>query len=178
MRFGGFTDPSYKVRVSYAGETLAVHRDGGRWYAAVPVDNSGGPVAATIVVTITDGGMPVSSESFTRLVPPASVSPSYDGRGNLASDGVYEYEWDVEDRLAAVEVVASIRDDGSVPTSAKVRLEFRYDEQGRRVEKVVKHRVGGVWTTVETIRFVWGGWPGEAGLVFVTEQPCQEACEW
>ena len=148
MRLGGFTNPSYKVRVGY----------GGRWYAAVPVDNSGGPVAATIVVTITNNGAVVSSESFTRLVPAASASPTYDPRGNMTSDGVYVYTWDVEDRLASVQVVDSIRDDGSVPASAKVRLEFKYDEQGRRVEKVVQHRISGVWTTVSTIRFVWGGW--------------------
>jgi len=52
VRLAGYTNPTYTVELGCSGTTYPTHRDGGRWYGVVPVDNSSGPVAATIVVNL------------------------------------------------------------------------------------------------------------------------------
>lgn len=159
VRLAGFTDAGNTVELVYGGVTYPAHRDGGRWYGVVPVDNSSGPVAATVTVNIRDGsGTLLSSETVTKLVPRATDTWTYDGRGNKTDDSVYAYTWDAQDRLAAVQVVDAIKNDGSVPSSAKVRVEFTYDAEGRRATKTVKYWIGDAWSTQYTVKFVWAGW--------------------
>ena len=55
----------------------------------------------------------------------------YDDDGNLTKDGRWNYTWDAENRLIAIESI-----DGT-PDAAKKRLEFAYDWQGRRTQKLV-----------------------------------------
>lgn len=46
----------------------------------------------------------------------------------------------------------------SIATSNRLRQEFTYDHQGRRVEKVVKRWDGSAFGNATTTRFVYDGW--------------------
>jgi len=83
VHFAGYAEPGHAVVATIDGVDYPVHRDGAYYYAAVPVDNSQGPVAAEVTVTVRGpGGETVRTESFTRLVPAAGETWTYDLRGN------------------------------------------------------------------------------------------------
>ncbi len=94
------------------------------------------------------------TENRSVLVPAVPESFVYDADGNLLKDGLWNYEWDAENRLIAQE----LRSD--VSTATWKRLEYKYDREGRRVQKLVKTRstVGGSWTTASDTRFLYDGW--------------------
>lgn len=56
---------------------------------------------------------------------------TYDDDGNLLSDGRWNYTWNAENRLIAMQAISS------APAAAKKKLEFTYDSQGRRISKKV-----------------------------------------
>ena len=70
-----------------------------------------------------------------------------------AGGGGVVYEWDAENRLAAVEPA-------STPQNGDKRVEFTYDYLGRRVQKQVFTWDDGTeqWDLTLTRRFVWSGW--------------------
>jgi RHS repeat-associated protein len=70
---------------------------------------------------------------YTQIVGPSSVSPAYDGRGNLTSDGTTAYGYDVENRL--------------ISASGTKNASLAYDPNGR------------LWQTtgVATTRFLYDG---------------------
>jgi YD repeat-containing protein len=147
------------VSVSVNGVPAA--RDGTRYF--VPLDRSETSGAHVLELSVRSGvserlGTDAfeSSGSLPRLLIPAmEESRSYDQRGNLTSDSLRSYEWDAISRLTAVEIRGDIT---GIADADRFRLEFSYDYQGRRIQKVVKQRSGGSWTTVKTIKFVWSGW--------------------
>ena len=92
----------------------------------------------------------------------ASAPPrdcDYDLDGNLEWDGGFEYCWDSENRLVAVEDIA--------PTNGAVRVLNRYDHRHRRTQKTVQRlhvdnppppsppSMHYEWNTVETHTYVW-----------------------
>lgn len=137
---------------------LATTRVGGYFSRRVEAQNSGGPVAlgveiearrtspATNIVTL------VTSQSGKVLVPPASEGFSYDADGNLTADGLWTYDWDAENRLRFMTSAESL------PEADRVRLEFDYDSQWRRIQKTVKHRQSGNWVETLRTKFVWSDW--------------------
>lgn len=74
----------------------------------------------------------------------------YDADGNLVEDGRFEYIWNAENRLTAVEPKVAKR-------GAK-RLTFAYDYLGRRFIKKVFVFDGQAYRPFETIHFVYDGW--------------------
>lgn len=94
-------------------------------------------------VTSTTGGVLVaqSPELF-----------AHDADGNLTNDGRWTYTWDAENRLVAMESKAGI------PPAAQQRLEFAYDWQGRRIQKVVYINDGSGYAASYTNKFVYDGW--------------------
>jgi RHS repeat-associated protein len=127
-------------------------RTGEEFYLGVPVmglkENSLKIQAATATPHY------AMTETRTVLVPAVPETFSYDLDGNLLQDGLWTYEWDAENRLIAQE----LRSD--VSTSTWKRLEYSYDQQSRRIRKLVKTRstVGGTWTTASDTRFLYDGW--------------------
>ncbi len=65
--------------------------------------------------------------SGTASAPPRSFT--HDEDGNLTGDEQWTYHWDAENRL--------IRQEGRSGNSPRLRLDFTYDHQGRRVTKHV-----------------------------------------
>ncbi len=137
-------------------------RDGEYYLGVVDVDNSSGPVSETVVVKVVEhtsqGDIP-SETCFMAVVPKATEDDTdiaYDSRGNLLSDSVHTFKWDLKNRLEWVQTNAAIADD------AKVRVEFDYDAFDRRTEKRVYtwDQVEEDWKSEpdETIKFVWDGW--------------------
>src|SRR5690606_20014863 len=81
----------------------------------------------------------------------------YDLDGNLELDGRWTYEWDAENRLKAMETRTNI---ATAYPDLKHRLEFAYDFQGRRIQKVVKDWDTGssTWQTAKDLRFIYDAW--------------------
>jgi RHS repeat-associated protein len=127
------------------------------------VDNSAGP--ATLAVTIRavrydagEGQDIIVTASGSVTVSAASETLAVADRGGLGADSLFSYEWDINDRLTAVEAVSA------VPPADRRRVEFAYDYQGRRVSKrvfgfVVPPSGGpGSWQLQSDTRFVYDGW--------------------
>ena len=146
----GYAPAGHRVTVN----GLPAHRDGPFYYAAVSVDNSTGPAAQSVTVNeyAPYDPTPVKTRTFTRLVPAAGDDRSYDDRGNLLSDSIYDYEWDALDRLTSVET----NDD--IPEAYRVKLEFEYDAGGRRTKKTVYVWPDDDWAVDSVVKFVYDGW--------------------
>ncbi|WAC21093.1 hypothetical protein OVA24_06815 [Luteolibacter sp. SL250] len=117
------------------------------WFShEIGVSNTGGPV--NLAVEVTDNlGSPVSSGNLA--VPAASTIRTYDEAGNLASDGMWEYKWDSENRLREMKAT----DAATNATFPDLTIEFVYDWQGRRIAKKVTEGV-----TVTHKRYLYEGW--------------------
>jgi RHS repeat-associated protein len=71
--------------------------------------------------------------------------------GNLTGDGLWTYTWDAENRLTKIESVSSL------PNAAKRKLEFGYDNQGRRIWSKISTN-NGSYVVSRNTRFVYDGW--------------------
>lgn len=77
----------------------------------------------------------------------------YDPDGNLTNDGRWTYTWDAENRLVNMTSASSAPRPGS-----KLKLDFVYDWQGRRIQKLVSTNNGSIYVAQYTNRFVYDGW--------------------
>jgi len=84
---------------------------------------SGG--TCTVTATSQDGSNSVGLATVTVTLPaaPSPVNCQYDLNGNLVSDGARTFEWDADNRLVSVTILATGH-----------RSEFGYDGMGRRVQ--------------------------------------------
>lgn len=116
----------------YADNTFALGEfsltDGNNTFTAVAQDSSGRADTNSVSVNL-----------------PAAVSFSYDGNGNLTSDGTRNLEYDDENRLVRV----------SVTNAWKV--EFGYDGLGRRRWRREFIWVNSDWTQAAEIRYIFDG---------------------
>jgi YD repeat-containing protein len=108
----------------------AATRQGGLFYRAVPVTNTAYPVSQGMITVASKNGGSVS-DLGRAYVPKTPEAYTYDLDGNLTSDGRWTYTWDAENRLTAMETLAS------VPAAARKKLAFDYDSMGRRIRKRV-----------------------------------------
>ena len=99
-------------------------------------------------------GTPTTREGgkFLPATPEISI---YDFDGNLTSDGRFTYKWDAENRLIAMQTLAT------VPVIAQRKLAFAYDAMGRRIRKTTWNGTAtGTWQPQLDLRFIHelGGW--------------------
>lgn len=112
-------------------------RRGEYFFRELAVDNGAAPALAQINVVgarsnFGAGGEDAVTEKGGRVFVPQAVETfTHDADGNLTSDGRWNYTWDAEGRLVAMEAKAN------VPAEARLRLEFAYDWVGRRIQKKV-----------------------------------------
>ena len=127
------------------------YRRGEYFHVALAVDNSSGPQYPSIVIQAVAGANSASSTGsvFLAKTPETFV---HDADGNLTQDGRWAYTWDGENRLMAMEALST------VPSAAKLRLEFEYDWRGRRIGKTVKAWSGTSYTNVCVLKFLYDGW--------------------
>ena len=141
--------------VSVNGTTAS--RQGTNYSQKITADNSAGPAKLPVTVhasgTSSITGQPLSlNQDGYMLLPPASRAFTYDFDGNLLSDGLWNYTWDGENRLAAVE------SDTRLPQAIRKRLEFAYDGESRRIGKKVYSWTGSQWQLTNTSTFLYDGW--------------------
>jgi RHS repeat-associated protein len=135
------------------GRAFPVQRqEGGRFFAEAAVNNAAAPAFARLTVVGKDGANVTDIQTGHEYVPRTPEAFLYDADGNLVSDGRWTNFWNCENQLVAMESLPA------VPDTAKKRLEFKYDYQGRRVEKTVYAWTGSQYTAQSTNRFVYDGW--------------------
>jgi RHS repeat-associated protein len=94
----------------------------------------------------------VRRETRTAQIAKALEVFSYDFDGNLLSDGIFNYQWDAENRLTRAETT-SLAVTAGIPHRV---LTFVYDYRNRRVEKKVID--GGNSSTLSHHRFIYDDW--------------------
>jgi RHS repeat-associated protein len=101
-------------------------------------------------LTVAETGQ--TSVSGNVYVPKTAENFSYDANGNLTNDGRWSYTWDAENRLTNLTSLSS------APTASKFKLDFAYDWQGRRIQKLVSTNNGSAYVAQYTNRFLYDGW--------------------
>lgn len=111
-------------RLGSTGTTNNVSCTGGAWAQSINFDSLG-----NIWKSGTSNFAASYSTATNRMTTIGSLTPSYDGNGNLTNDTFYSYAWDAEGKMVSA---------GSGAGTASVT----YDALGRQVEK----KVGSVYT--------------------------------
>jgi RHS repeat-associated protein len=133
-------------------DTVPATRAGGLgfFWKHIAGDNSSAPLWS--LDTITSNNVTLSDRTWT---PPNSVTPVHDDDGNLTYDGRWDSVWDAENRLIRMQTT-EIAAAAGVP---RLRLDFVYDSQGRRVSKTVSTSTNGTtWNFSHNLRFLYDDW--------------------
>jgi RHS repeat-associated protein len=138
------------------------YRKGDYYRVSLPVANTPGPVwqSVTNLAVLNNG---TNSDYVASIIGNLFVSQTpetftYDGDGNLSTDGRWQYTWDAENRLVSMQAIAG------VPTPAKLKLDFHYDPQSRRTQKIVSTNNGAAYFPQSTNGFVYDRWNPIASL--------------
>jgi RHS repeat-associated protein len=155
-QYTSIVTPGYKdlCGVAYATNEVVVNtgtadRKGEYFHREITVPNNDGPLWQG--VTVASGG---TTKTGGSPFPANNQTLTYDADGNLTFDGIWTYEWDGENRLT----VMTMTNIANVTDAKRLRLEFAYDLQGRRVQKKVSHWNAGDWALDSDSRFVYDGW--------------------
>ena len=160
VQVSGTADATANVAID--GRSTAASRQGRYWNDEVPVANSTGPWRGPMLAYVGKSGAGVGGSDLVRIdarlaqIAAAAQAFSYDNDGNLTSDGLWDYTWDAENRLVAMQTSVAAATAG-FPNQ---RLEFKYDYLGRRIEKLVRGGWNGSSFTTITLqrRFIYDGW--------------------
>ena len=120
-------------------------------YYEWPLTVANASAALWETVTVTSG---TSSSNGGFSCPKYQTNPTYDLDGNLTFDGVWQYQWDAENRLT----MAAMTNITNVPDVQRKKLDFKYDYMGRRVMKTVSTWNGSQFANTATTWFVYDGW--------------------
>lgn len=140
-------------------DSLPTTRTGKDFYREILFDNTQAAVSDTVLIEATLPGEPPESVQVTRSVFLSQTPETFvhDADGNLVQDGRWDYTWDAENRLTAMQTRASI---ATAHPELNRRLEFAYDAQGRRIAKRVLD-----WDTSTSTfllnsetKFLYDGW--------------------
>jgi RHS repeat-associated protein len=162
---GGTVANDSAIKVAAGANAVAVAgRHGRHWGDNMLLDNLSGPFQGPVkfyAAKLGTGGAAdlVKSVEKTAFIPPAWEAFTYDNDGNILSDGVWNYTWDAENRLVAMETKSVVIGAGIASADVR-RLEFTYDYLGRRIEKIVKSGWNGSTyaNTPDQRRFIYDGW--------------------
>lgn len=133
--------------VSYATNTVTVngttaYRKTEYFRDELAVSNSSSALWTNIITTAS-GQTSLTGNVYVAQTPEQF---SYDADGNLTNDGRWAYTWDGENRLVTMTVNTNV--------GPQYQLKFAYDEQGRRIQKVVTTNS----VNFSTSRFLYDGW--------------------
>lgn len=141
--------------VAVKGRTVTAGRQGRFWSDEVTVPNVLGPWTGPLSVYATksvSGSNVIKIDSRNAHLPAVAQSLSYDLDGNTLSDGLWDYQWDAENRLVRLETTVAARGGGI----AHRIINFTYDYLGRRVQKQVLNGTNS--TELSSQRFIYNGW--------------------
>jgi RHS repeat-associated protein len=149
----GLAPAAANVTVNGSGAGVTRHND--YYFAALDVTNTTNAVWTGLTVAASTGG---STQRFS-FTPPAAEVMTYDQDGNLTSDGRWDYTYDAENRLVAMQTKIPLSP-GIIPNADARRVEFKNDYLGRRVQKTVRAGYNGTtYTTVQSdTKFIYDGW--------------------
>ncbi|MGA2801371.1 MAG: RHS repeat-associated core domain-containing protein [Verrucomicrobiota bacterium] len=149
------TVPNYVdvIGVAIATNTLTVnginpYRRIEYFRAELSVTNQNNPVWQNVQVNMNGS----SAANGNLLIAPQTNSFTYDLDGNQTSGGLWTNIWNGENYLVSI---ASI---STVPDAAKQKVDFTYDWQGRRIQKIVSTWNGSTYVPQSTNKFVYDGW--------------------
>jgi RHS repeat-associated protein len=128
----------------------STYRHGQYYQTALTLTNGSGAIWQSVTNAVTDGT--TNSVTGNIFLPPSTENFTYDLDGNLKSDGRWTNTWDAENRLVTMQGLTSL------PTGANKQLQFVYDWQGRRIQKIVSNWNGSSYVTQYTNRFLYDGW--------------------
>jgi RHS repeat-associated protein len=145
--------PAFKdiIGVALATNTVVVNgstasRHGEYFRQEITTSNSSSAVWQNVLTT---------SGTFTNAggvaLPKTSQTWTYDADGNLTFDGVWNYQWDAENRLASM----NMTNVSGVANSNRLKLDFTYDWMSRRVQKVVSAWNGSAFANPATNKFIY-----------------------
>ena len=141
---------------SAEGGYAPTSRKGEYFRGELAVNNSTGAVWLTLtnLAVLTNGNNPdiITNTVGNAFVPLTPETFGYDVDGNLTNDGRWTLTWDAENRLVAMTSLAT------APAGSKRKLEFAYDHQGRRIEKLVSTNNGSSYVAQRTNRFAYDSW--------------------
>lgn len=141
--------PTYRHNDFYQTE-LALPKTGDAVYQSVTnlsVLNRGGTTPDLVSNITGNVFLPQTPEHFT-----------YDVDGNMTSDGRWTNSWAAENRLTSMTSLST------GPSASRLQLQFVYDHQSRRMQKLVSTWNGSSYTPSYTNRFVYDGWNVEAEI--------------
>jgi len=154
-------------------------RSGDYFYNVIDVPPGDEPYALPVKVEARISGEgegemdAVALDSAVLLIPPGRQRFTYDADGNLTADGFWEYTWNGENRLVAIERM------WVAPGQPRKRLTFAYDAFGRRMAKSVYHReAGGEWELHATHAFHYDDWNLVMELITTAETEIRKTYTW
>jgi len=144
--------------VTLNGTAIPSGQFAGQYYLEnVTATNSSAPLWLTAQSSSSLGGS-VTANAFVPQTPEAST---YDADGNILTDGRWNYFWDAENRLKAIETFGnqagnskSIWNSG-VPL---IHIDFKYDYKGRRISKLISTWSGSAFVASSETRYAYENW--------------------
>jgi RHS repeat-associated protein len=144
--------------VTLNGTAIPSGQFAGQYYLEnVTATNSSAPLWLTAQSSSSLGGS-VTANAFIPQTPEAST---YDADGNIITDGRWNYFWDAENRLKAIETFGnqagnskSIWNSG-VPL---IHIDFKYDYKGRRISKLISTWSGSAFVASSETRYAYENW--------------------
>jgi RHS repeat-associated protein len=157
----GLAPAAATVTINSSTSGITRHND---WYfKSLGVTNTSTAAWQSVTASSSLGGSSTRN-TFVALTPEPFT---YDDDGNLTSDGRWDYTYDAENRVVAMQTKSTVI--GSAPLMPNAdarRLEFKNDYLGRRAQKTVRAGWNGssFTTVVSDERFVYNGWNAIAKL--------------
>lgn len=145
------------LTVTRAGGAGAKELFAAEWQPA----NLAAPAYGVTRVQATVAGLAPAGTVGALWVAQSPEAFAYDRDGNLTADGRWNYTWDAENRLLAVETRPdAVSPAGALPVERRQRIEFAYDNLSRRVAKKVLRwdTAAAAWAVATENRFLYDGW--------------------
>jgi RHS repeat-associated protein len=131
-------------------------RTGDYFRYELTIDNNGAAVyqGVTNLAVVNNGTNAdiIATNIGSVFLPESPEVFGYDSDGNLTNDGRWTFSWNDENRLTNITALAG------TPTAAKYRLDFAYDDQGRRIQKLVSTNNGSAYVGQSTNTFIYDDW--------------------
>ena len=131
-------------------------RKGEYFRSELNVDNTASPLwlSLTNLAVLNNGTNAdiVTNITGNAFLPQTPEAFGYDADGNMTNDGRWSFTWDSENRIVSMQAIST------VPSGAKKKLDFTYDYQGRRIQKIVSTWNGSAYVVQSTNKFLYDGW--------------------
>jgi len=147
-----------------------VYRRGEYFWKELGIDNSSAAQWTALTVNAAFGSTNQSNSGYVFLPKTPEVFV-HDADGNLLSDGRWTNTWDGENRLVGMVSLTN------APAESKRWLQFKYDQQGRRILKTVCWWTNSAWRVVVSNKFLYDGWNLVAELN-ATNNTLIRSCVW